>query len=189
MLWLDVYFTSKYSHKYQVIGLYSMAWRPVFLNLVKPTEKMNSKDGISPWKMCCFQSLVFTPKACWQLSFGQLKQACCYIKAVSMETWTQMILGLWRSKATPWIVWRAQGWFQNFIVLHRKHDSQDFQMFSTPGALELCAQDISLQFVCEIICSNYFTSYFIISISAIKKIIIFHFSFLLFNKARDLEIY
>lgn len=130
------YFTSKYSHKYQIIGLYSMAWRPIFL--VQPTERLNSKNGISPWKICCFQPLVFTPKACWQLFFGQRKQAWWYIKAVSMETWTQMILGLWRSKATPWIVWRAQWRFQNFIVLHRKHYSQEFEMLSSPGALELC---------------------------------------------------
>lgn len=70
-------FTPKYSHKYQVIGLYSVSWGPIFLNLVKPTEKMNSKNGISPWKMCCFQPLLFSPKACWHLFSGQLKQACC----------------------------------------------------------------------------------------------------------------
>lgn len=149
-------------------------------------KKMNSKDGISPWKMCCFQPLVFTPKACWQLFFGQLKQVCCYVKVVSMETWTQMILRLWWSKATPWTFWRAQWKFQNFIVLHRKenfivlHHSQNFEMFSSPGTLEPCRQDRCLNLACKFTCFNYFTSYFTTCISAIKKIIIFHFPFLIF---------
>lgn len=122
------YFTAKIFHEYQVIGLYSMAWRLIFLNLSETNwkrwiPKMESLHGkcvaSSPW----YSHHMEPVGSCSLIAETSmlLRKGSFYGNLNSNDTEALMI------KGNTWIVWRAQWRSQNFTVLHRK---QNF-MFST----------------------------------------------------------